>query len=218
MCRWKRNMASAVLSSRSAAMRTVAAVESVRRRIPLRTSLRCRFQAFSTRERCTPVLVGSRAGELWLVKTPMSCAVLCSAEPERGSSTQTVSLKACGRRFARSSSTTMSLRERRSPWSMPRASKSASTCLRILAGESACSTSSAEAPAPSLLPVSSRKGRQETSGARSQAPRRTFTRRLICLQLFGVLSRMTRGLPSFIAWIILRLRGGCQTWGTPAKT
>mmetsp|Transcript_83781 Transcript_83781/g.260346 ORF Transcript_83781/g.260346 Transcript_83781/m.260346 type:complete len:261 (-) Transcript_83781:926-1708(-) len=209
-------IARVVLISIMNAMDITMTFANLRRWFALRTSLRCRSQPLRTRERWISVELISCKGAhsldpvWWLVNADISCVIVCSAESVRGSTVQTVSLKACGRRFTRSSRPTMSLSVSRSSAFMPELSNSFSMCFMILAGDMAWMSSTAVGFPPMAPRSVWRKGRQLASGWRSQTFLTSFTKPATCLATFGVLSSTTTGFASLMPCRTFLFICGCQ--------
>mmetsp|Transcript_62416 Transcript_62416/g.182414 ORF Transcript_62416/g.182414 Transcript_62416/m.182414 type:complete len:218 (-) Transcript_62416:815-1468(-) len=145
----------------------------------------------------------------------MRCEIVCSADSVNGSTVQTVSLKACGRRFTKSSKPTMSLSVSRSSAFITELSNSFSMYFMILAGDMAW-MSSADVGFPAMRsPL--RNGRQLAMGWRSQTFLTSFTKTATCLATLGVLSRTTTGFASLMPWRSFRFICGCQQYGAPMK-
>mmetsp|Transcript_17508 Transcript_17508/g.54138 ORF Transcript_17508/g.54138 Transcript_17508/m.54138 type:complete len:263 (-) Transcript_17508:652-1440(-) len=205
-----RNIAMRALSTIARAMSTDVPITNLRSCCSLRTSLRCRAQPRVTRERWTIVGLAS-LNPVWLVNTDISWGTTRSGESARGSTTQTTSRKAWGRRFSTSKRPTTSLSVSFSQASMPELSKLSLTCCMILLGDRACMISTAVAVPESRAPAaSSRKGLQLAMGARSQTFFTTLTKRLICFATFGVLSMTTTGLDILMLCSSFRFICGCQ--------
>mmetsp|Transcript_21143 Transcript_21143/g.66886 ORF Transcript_21143/g.66886 Transcript_21143/m.66886 type:complete len:205 (+) Transcript_21143:1002-1616(+) len=203
-------MARAVLSSMMKAMDTTMAVANLRLWAAWRLSFRCRSQALRTRERWMSVEVCSLA-KLWLlVKTCMRPETVCSVESVRGSTVTTVSLKAWGRRFTRSSRPTMSLSVSLSSAFMPELSNSRSMCFMILAGDIPWMSSTALGLLPTMPRSPCRKGLQLFTGLRSQTFLMTLMKVPTCFATFGVLSMTTTGLDILMLCSSFRFICGCQ--------
>mmetsp|Transcript_16182 Transcript_16182/g.48812 ORF Transcript_16182/g.48812 Transcript_16182/m.48812 type:complete len:302 (-) Transcript_16182:968-1873(-) len=216
--RYTLSMARAVLTNIMNAMDTTMKFANLRNWVALLTSLRYKSQPLRTRERWISVELISLAPVWWLVNTDMSCEIVCSEDSVSGSTVQTVSLNACGRRFTRSSKPTMSLSVSRSSAFMPELSNSFSMCFMILAGDIAWMSSMAPG-LPLTEPCSGeRKGRQLASGCRSQTFFTSFTKTATCFATFGVLSSTTIGFASLIPWRSFFFICGCQQYGAPTKT
>mmetsp|Transcript_64106 Transcript_64106/g.206500 ORF Transcript_64106/g.206500 Transcript_64106/m.206500 type:complete len:200 (+) Transcript_64106:1244-1843(+) len=184
------------------AVASAAAVARRRRCADLRASFSCRCQARSSSERCPAAVPPSFEGQWWLVKTVSSRETVLLQHSCSGSSTATLSRKACGRRCAKSSTASTSASVRRSSGGRPEPSYWPSTCSRTFWGARAWRRSCVVGLTPSLAP-SARKGLQAAQAPLSKACSRTPSRRLTCFAALGVLFSTTMGFESFMPWIIV---------------